>query len=125
MARLPNEAIAAQREHPLTYASLILAALSPMVVGITALGMLLKRIYPSPSPFHIAAGACAFILLIPALMCLGAYGWLLLARRIVPRSIAQAFFVHPGIGVLSLISEWMFVRVYGAVGGPPNNVTVG
>jgi hypothetical protein len=118
MNLLPNEALQAQRKHRLAYASLLFAMLLPMVVGITGLGLLLKRLFPSPDALHIAAGACAFIVTGPVLMFIGAGGWLLIARRKVPRSAAQAFFVHRGFGILSQASEWMFTAVYGEQVGP-------
>jgi hypothetical protein len=110
---LPKEMNVMQRRHRVAYASLLVATLLPMVAGITAFGTLLKRMFPSPDSLHIAAGAFAFILLVPVLMCLGALCWLLAVRRIVPRSTAEAFFVHGGFGVLSRVGEWMFKQVYG------------
>ena len=110
---LSNKAIEEQEKHPLAYASLLFAMLSPMVVGITAIGMLLKRWFPLPDFGHIAAGSCLFILAVPILMCFGAACWLIVCRRIVPRSVAQAFFVQPGFGILSWASEWMFSIAYG------------
>jgi hypothetical protein len=95
------------------------ATLAPMVAGITILGLILRRLLPSPDALQITAGAVAFILLTPVLMSAGAFCWLLLARRIVARSIASAFFVHGGFGVLSTVSERMFLRVYGAGGEDP------
>jgi hypothetical protein len=110
---LSRDAVESQRKNPLAYASLLLATLSPMVTGITALGMGSKRLFPSPDLLHIVAGACIFILMIPVMMCVGAWCWLLLARGFVRRPVAEAFFVSPGFGILSRVSEWMFVRVYG------------
>jgi hypothetical protein len=110
---LPKKAVEAQRKHPLAYVSLLFAMLLPMVACITAAGLFLKRLFPSPGVLVILAGAFVFILLIPVLMCLGAACWLVVARRIVPRSVAEAFCVHPGFGILSRVSEWMFVSVYG------------
>jgi hypothetical protein len=83
------------------------------VVGITVLGVLLKHLFPAPTLLPIRAGACLFILAIPPLLCIGAAGWLLLTRHIVPRSVTKAFFIHSGFGMLSCISEWMFVYAYG------------
>jgi|RifCSP13_3_1023840.scaffolds.fasta_scaffold114865_1 hypothetical protein len=105
--------VAEQRKHPVAYASLMVATLSPMVAGITALGMFLRRLFPSPDALQITAGAGAFILLTPVLMCVGAYCWLVVARRVVERSVAKAFFIHGGFGILSRVSECMFIRVYG------------
>jgi hypothetical protein len=113
MSMLPKKALEAQRKHPLAYASLLFAMMLPMIVGITALGMFLKSLFPSPDALRIAAGACLFILLVPFLMCMGAWCWLVIARRVVPRPVAKAFCVHPGFGILSRVSEWMFVAVYG------------
>ena len=110
---LSKAAIEEQRKHPVAYALLLFAMLSPMVIGITAIGMLLKRWFPLPDFGHIAAGSCLFILAIPILMCVGAACWLIVSRRFVPRSVAQAFFVQPGFGILSSVSEWMFSVVYG------------
>lgn len=53
-----------------------------------------------------------FILFVPLLMCVGAACWLVVARRVIPRPIARAFFVYPGLGILSLVGEWIFVRAY-------------
>jgi hypothetical protein len=75
--------------------------------------MLLKHLFPSPSQLLILAGASLFILAIAPLMLLGAFGWLLGARRFVQRSVARAFFIHPGFGILSRVDERMFFRVYG------------
>jgi hypothetical protein len=111
---LPKNAIEEQRKHPLAYALLMFAMLSPMVVGITVIGILLKRCFPAPDLGRIAAGGCFFVLAIPILMCAGAACWLIVSRRFVPRSVAQAFFVQPGFGILSSVSEWMFAVVYGA-----------
>jgi hypothetical protein len=111
---LPMKAIEEQRKHPLAYAFLLLAMLLPMVVGITAIGMCLKRWCPLPDFADIAAGSCVFILAIPILMCVGAACWLIVARQLVPRSVVKAFFVQPGFGILSWVSEWMFATVYGA-----------
>ena len=110
---LPKEAREAQRQHPAAWWSLLAAMLTPLVIGITAIGMLLKHLFPSPNPLLILAGGGLLSLAIPPLMLLGAFGWLLLARRFVPRAGARAFFIHPGFGILSRIDEWMFVRVYG------------
>jgi hypothetical protein len=121
---LPKKAIEEQRKHPLAYAFLILAMVLPMVAGITAIGMLLKHWLPVPGFGHIAAGACLFILAIPILMCVGAACWLVVARRSVPRSVAQAFFVQPGFGILSWASEWMFSVVYGANDDERHGLTV-
>jgi hypothetical protein len=84
-----------------------------MVVCITVLGALLKQLWPSPTAWQIAAGACVLILPIPLFLCVGAAGWLLIARRVVPRAVARVFFVHSGFGILSRVSEWMFVCAYG------------
>jgi hypothetical protein len=54
-----------------------------------------------------------FILAIAPLLLLGAFGWLLVARVFVPRSVARTFFAHRGFGLLSLVSERMFFCVYG------------
>jgi hypothetical protein len=113
MSTLPKNAREAQRKHPLAYACLLFAMLLPIVVGITEFGLFLKSLFPSPNTLHLAAGACAFILLVPILMCVGAWCWLLMARRAVPRSVVRAFAVHPGFGILSRVSKWMFVSVYG------------
>jgi len=110
---LPKEAVAAQRKHPLAYISLLFAMLLPMVAGIMGLGMFLNRLFPVPGGLVIVAGACVFLLLIPVLMCFGAACWLVAARRIVPRSVAEAFCVHPGFGILSRVSKWIFEAVYG------------
>jgi hypothetical protein len=110
----PRKPFAAQRKHAVAYASLMVTTLAPMVAGITVLGMLLKRLLPSPDALQILAGAGAFILLTPLLMCVGAYCWLVIARRVVDRSVAKAFFVHGGFGILSTASEFMFIRAYGA-----------
>jgi hypothetical protein len=104
----------AQRKHPFAYASLMVATFMPMVIGITTLGMFLKRLIPSPDAFQIAAGAGAFIVLTPLLMCVGAWCWLLVARRVVRRSVAKAFFVHGGFGIFSRVGEFMFTCVYGS-----------
>jgi hypothetical protein len=121
---LPKQAVEVQRKHPFAYAVLLLAMVLPMVIGITAIGMLLKRRFPVPDFGHIAAGACAFILAVPILMCFGAACWLIVSRRLVPRSVAQAFFVQPGFGILSWVSEWMFSVVYGANDDERHGLTV-
>ena len=95
---LPPKAIEAQRRHPIAWWSLVGAMLTSVVLGITALSMLLKHLFPSPSQLLILAGAGLFILAIAPLMLLGAFGWLLGARRFVQRSVAGAFFIHPGFG---------------------------
>jgi hypothetical protein len=110
---LSNKAIEEQRRHPIAYASLLFAMLSPMVVGITVIGMLLKCWFPLPDFGHIALGACLFILATPILMCVGAACWLIVSLRFVPPSVAQTFFVQPGFGILSWVGEWMFSVVYG------------
>ena len=88
-----------------------------MVVGVTALGFALKQTFPAPSLLVILAGGALFILILPPLMLLGALGWLLVARAFVQRSVARAFCVHPGFGILSRASEWMFHCVYGREDG--------
>jgi hypothetical protein len=113
MDALPPDAIHARREHPIAFWSLVVAMLTPMVVGVTALGLLAKHLFPTPPQLVILAGAGLFILAIAPLMLLGAFGWLLMARAFVPRSVAKAFFIHPGFGILSRVSEWMFIGVYG------------
>lgn len=113
---LPKKAMEAQRKHPVAFASLLLARLLPMVVGLTGAGLLFKRLFPSPGAVVIFAGAVVFILLIPVTMCCGVACWLALARRIVPRSVAQALCVHPGFGILSRVSERMFAAAYGEHG---------
>lgn len=110
---LPQEAIAAQRKHPIAWWSLVVAMLTPAVAAITALGMLLKQLFPSPTQLLILAGGGLFILAIPPLMLLGAFLWLLVARGVVPRSVARAFFIHPGFGILSRVDQGMFTCVYG------------
>jgi hypothetical protein len=105
---------AAQRKHPIAYASLIAATLAPMVAGITFLGIFLKRLIPSPDALQIIAGAGVFIVLIPVLMCVGAFCWLVVARRVIDRSVAKAFFIQSGFGILSKASKFMFISVYGA-----------
>jgi hypothetical protein len=112
---LPKEAKEAQAKHPIAWWSLLAAMLAPMVLGITALGMLLQHLFPSPGKLLMLVGGCLFILAMPPLMLLGAFGWLLLARSLVPRRVASAFFIHPGcVGIVSRISECMFLRVYGS-----------
>ncbi len=118
MERLPDKAIAAKRKHPVAYACLMVCTLLPMVIGITGLGMMLKRLAPSPGGVEIAAGAAAFILLVPVLMCLGAWIWVAISHRLVERAVAKAFFVHPGFGLLSRVSKRLFVSVYGEDDGP-------
>ena len=111
---LPKEAFEAQKNHPIAWWSLLVATLTPMVAGIIGLGLLLKHLFPSPSGLVILGGGCLFIAAIAPLCLLGAFGWLLLARPLVPRSVAKAFYVHSGFGILSHISERMFVCVYGS-----------
>ncbi|MCG3147060.1 MAG: hypothetical protein PCFJNLEI_00496 [Verrucomicrobiae bacterium] len=65
----------------------------------------------TPTQLLISAGM--FILAIAPLMVLGAFGWLLVARAFVPRSVAKAFFIHPGFRILSRIDERMFHCVDG------------
>ena len=102
-----------QQKHPMAFWTLVLAMLAPLVVGITAAGMLLKHLFPAPSQLLILMCAVLLILTIAPLMLLGAFGWLLMARCCVPRPVAKIFFVHPGFGILFRISEWMFICVYG------------
>ncbi len=110
---IPQEAIEARRKHPVAFWSLLVAMLTPMVVGITGLGLLAQHLFLTPPQLLILAGAGVFILAIAPLMLLGAFGWLLIARTFVPRSVARVFFIHPGFGILSRIDEWMFHFVYG------------
>jgi hypothetical protein len=110
---LPKEALEAQRKHPIASWSLLVATLTPMVIGITGLGFLMKHLFPSPTGLVILAGGCLFIAAIAPLGFLGAFGWLLLARSLVPRRVARAFFIYPGLGILSRVSERMFLCVYG------------
>ena len=84
-----------------------------MTVGVTALGLLLKHLFPMPTQLQIVIGASVLIAAIPWLMFLGATLWLVVARRFVARSVAKVFFVYPGMGKLSRISEWMFLLAYG------------
>jgi len=113
MDSLPSDAIHVRREHPLAFWSLVVAMLTPMVAGITALGLLAKHLFPTPTQLVILAGAGLFILAIAPLMLLGAFGWLLVARGFVLRQVARAWFIHPGFGILSRVSKWMFICVYG------------
>ena len=110
---LSKDAAEAQKKHPVAWWSLLLAALTPIVLGITVLGALLKQLWPSPTAWQIVAGACVLIVPIPLFVCIGAAAWLLLARRVVPRAVARAFFVHSGFGIVSRVSERMFVSAYG------------
>jgi len=110
---LPKDAAEAQKNHPVAWWSLLLAAIAVMAVGITLLGMLMKRLWPSPTVLQIVTGAGVFILPMPLFLLTGAACWLLVARHIVPRAVAKAFFVHSGFGIVSRVSEWMFVRAYG------------
>jgi hypothetical protein len=110
---LPKQVIDAQRKHPIAYGSLLLFTLAPMVVGVTVIGLLLKRMWPKPTGVEIVAGASFIIVSIPFLMLAGAAVWLVVARRIVPRPTAKIFFVYPGVGPFSRVSEWMFRRAYG------------
>jgi hypothetical protein len=120
---IPQEAIEARREHPVAFWSLLVAMLTPMVAGITGLGLLAKHLFPTPPQLLILAGAGVFILAIAPLMLLGAFGWLLMARAFVPRSVARAFFIHPGFGILSRVDEWMFHLVYGKDDEPGQDAT--
>jgi hypothetical protein len=72
----PINPFSTQRKHPVSYASLMVATLAPMMAGITVPGMFLKRLLPSPNAMQIIAGAGTFIVLTPLLMCVGAYCWL-------------------------------------------------
>ena len=110
---LPREITQTQRRHPIAWSSLLLALIVTLAVGVTALGLLLKHLFPVPTPLQIAVGASVMISAIPLLMFLGAAIWLVVARRFVARSVAMAFFVYPGMGVFSRISEWMFLLAYG------------
>lgn len=110
---LPKAALEAQKKHPFACWSLLVATFTPMVAGITGLGFLLKHLFPTPSWLVVLGCGCLFIVAIAPLCLLGAFVWLLLARRLVPRSVARAFYVHPGFGILSRMSERMFVCVYG------------
>jgi hypothetical protein len=110
---LPREITQTQRRHPIAWSSLLLALIVPLAVGVTALGLLLKHLFPVPTPLQIAVGASVMISAIPLLMFLGAAIWLVVARRFVARSVAMVFFVYPGMGVFSRISEWMFLLAYG------------
>ena len=101
-------------KHPVAWWSLVVMTLAPMVAGITALGFLAQRLFPSPTLFQVLAGGCIFVVAILPLMLVGAFSWLLVARGFVSRSVARVFFVHPGFGVLSRLSGWMFLRVYGS-----------
>jgi hypothetical protein len=110
---IPQEATEARREHPVAFWSLLVAMLTALVAGITGLGLLAKHLFPAPSQLLILGGAGLFVLAIAPLMLLGAIGWLVVARRFVPRSVAKAFFIHSGFGILSRIDDWMFHFVYG------------
>jgi len=123
MNSLPQAAIEAQRKHPLAWWSLVATMLTPMVAGITGLGLLAKHLFPTPTPLLILAGAGVFILAIAPLMLSGAFGWLLMARAFVPRSVARAFFIHPGFGILSRIDEWLVDCVYGKDDGAGDEPT--
>src|SRR5262249_41327743 len=111
---LPKQAREAQAKHPVAWWSLMVATLTPMVAGVTALGFLAPRLFSFPALLQVLAGGCCLVAAIPPLMLVGAFSWLLVARGFVSRSVARAFFVHPGFGVLSRLSEWMFLRVYGS-----------
>lgn len=110
---LHKEALEAQKKHPVAWWSLLVVTLTPMVAGISGLALLLKSYFPSPTGLVILAGGCLFIVAIGPLCLVGAFGWLLVARLFVPRAVARAFYVHPGFGILSRTSEWMFHCVYG------------
>ena len=111
---LPKQTREAQTKHPVAWWSLVVTTLTPMAAGVTALGFLARRLFPSPALLQILARGCCFVIAITPLMLVGAFSWLLVARGFVSRSVARAFFVHPGFGVLSRVSEWMFLRVYGS-----------
>ena len=110
---LPRVVTETQRRHPIASISLLVTVIAPAPVGITALGLVLKRLFPVPTPLQIAAGASVMLAAIPVLMFLGAAIWLVVARRFVARSVSRVFFVYPGMGVLSRISEWLFQLAYG------------
>ena len=76
-----------------------------------------QRLFASPALFQILAASYIFVFAIAPLMLVGAFGWLVVARGFVSRSVARAFFVHPGFGVLSRVSAWMFLCVYGSRDG--------
>ncbi|MBM3858453.1 MAG: hypothetical protein FJ395_02245 [Verrucomicrobia bacterium] len=113
-----KEAIEAQREHPVAFWSLLVAMLAPAVAGVTGLGLLAKHLFPTPTQLVILAGAGVFILAIAPLMLVGAFGWLMVARRFVSRPVVRAWFICPGFGLLSRVSRWMFVCVYGKDDAP-------
>jgi hypothetical protein len=48
--------------------------LTPMVAGITSLGLLAKHLFPAPTQLVILVGAGSFIPAIPPLMLLGTFG---------------------------------------------------
>jgi hypothetical protein len=109
----PTEVTRTQHQHPIAWSSLLAAMIVPMIVGVTALGFLFKNLWPAPVLPQIAVGGIVMIAAIPLLMLLGAGAWLLFARRLVARSVAKVFFVHPGMAIISRVSERMFVLAYG------------
>jgi hypothetical protein len=119
MKALPPEAVSdARKQHPVAWWSLLAATVAPMVLGITGLGFLFKNLLPSAGALVILAGGCVCIAAIAPLGLLGAFVWLLLARPFVPRSVAKAFYVHPGSGILSRLSAKMYRCIYGSADDP-------
>ena len=109
----PPELTKTQRQHPIAFSSLLLSMIVPAVVGVTAMGFLLKNLWPVPALPQIVVGAVVMVAAIAPLMLLGAGVWLLVARCFVARSVAKAFFVYPGMGIFSRMSESMFEVAYG------------
>jgi len=48
-------------------------------------------------------------------MYAGAAIWLFVARHFISKAVARFFFVYPGFGILSKMSNWIFEQAF-----PPN-----
>jgi hypothetical protein len=99
--------------HRLASFSVAVAILLPVVVVFPAAGIWLdnrmEEISLSLALLLLPViGVLAFFL-----MFLGAAAWLAIARFVVPREVAKGFFVVPGVGIFSLVSQWLFERAYG------------
>jgi hypothetical protein len=99
--------------HRLASFSLAVATLLPVVVVFPAAGIYLDTLMDE-IPLSLALFLLPMIgVLSFFLMFLGAGAWLAVARFVVPRKVAERFFVVPGLGIFSHVSQWLFELAYG------------
>lgn len=98
--------------YPIVFWTLLIAALVPAMLLVTATGAALSTVWPEPQALAVLVGLVVLVGMLVAGLLLGVLAWLLVARRFVEPSVAARFFLDPGVPLFSTLCVQLFHAAY-------------